>query len=101
MDQAGNDPLRRLVTLTFNDFQQRLFAPGHSLEKPHQPFADMLADPFRPPFGIALADLDRRKKEHRLRPFDSRQPWLIGTLRRACETTVEQLSGKVLVDLIT
>ncbi|MNP64674.1 hypothetical protein D3C76_1601890 [compost metagenome] len=61
----------------------------------------MLADPFRPPIGITLANLDRRKKEHRLRALDGCQSRLIGALCRAGETTVGQLSGEMPVHLVT
>lgn len=62
MKQPGYYTLRGFIAFTLNHLEQRRGRGRQQPIKPLQPFANMLADLFRAPFGIAFANLDRRKK---------------------------------------
>src|SRR5471032_2908043 len=100
MEQPGDDVLRGLITFALNHFQQWIGRRGQQLVEPLQAVADMLADLLRPPLGITFANLDWRKKEHRLRAFDGAQSGFCGALSRAGETAVDQLTGKMLMHAV-
>lgn len=99
--QAFDQALRSREVCAHDHLEQRRGRVGHLPVKAQQTLTNMATDPLWPPFGIALADLDRGKEQQRGRALDGGELRLVGALGGACKTAVAQLITKMAVNTIT